>query len=937
VINFVRAFTFKINTNGSGNEDVLPESLTSGQHALFAVWSYSHVPAVGDMVYVKDGGSEVNLELIQPYTRAGNSDRLSFWLLRNAAAGSYVVRSKSLAYGGISGIIFEAKRNFAVQFTTNAAGSGEGTATGLNLISGALSPRFSSAMAFGAMTHNTDGSPNPSDSDLDADTAAGWTLVHKQQDYDGAAQPGASQYKILSSTASVTSRFSIAVATVSYLSQMVIVSEPPAFRLILGGTTGNGVYGQESAGGPDGVDTITLDPPALAGQLIGPVLSSYQYDPDETNLSDDGSNTWAVHAQQSYGGTGNDGSITLFKSRLDNDMSALTYTGPVSGDAGRYGRFFLYVIENPDTVNGWDTATPVTRVEAPATSVDPAGVTPFSPTTDSTFVIVAWANRGHSVEIADPLDIPAEFLAELFYEGTQNSDTASGSAGGTLYESLADYAPVIGFNGTTGSSATVRSLIAGFNVLGGEPGGSVFNGTIGLAASATMTESTDIAFVRAVAMAMASAVTPDGAAAVSRAMNLGTGATMGEDANGESTSSLALPALVSQGTTRTSTAIGTLALGVLANMADGRVVGGYGSLDLAGEADVDLVRQFASYGSIALSVQAATTVGLNRVVSTVLGLASSATLSVGAVRVLLRTLAFDASASLSPASRMLVTLLEQLPASASLTTTTSPEEAPFRPTLDMASVAALGQMMALGSRRAIEIQANVDVAIAQEWAAGRRIAFQIEADISAAVVHHRTGLIALGVDATLAAQAAASFRRQMMMTASAALLMSADPPPLVYVLRVAAVTLSPARIRGVELLGSPIPEGAMEVQPGVTVLGQDKAISEGSTRHIGAQLSDVDGANLTDDASVTSILMTLVDDVSGGIINGRDRLEVKDQNGGTLNESGWFDYQLTPSDTVAIGARTMQLRRMLLEITFDGTDNKENHLIYFYVRNLSGV
>lgn len=508
-----RQFTFANHTGGSGDKDTLPESLANNEHMLVAVWDYSTTPGTGNLVYLKDGSAtEVNLQLLRPYTRAGNSDRAAFFLFRgnSSSAGSYVLRTKNLPYACISAIIFTAKPNFWVKTTTNDLGAGEGTATGLNLVSPSLAPDYADpalalnappALAFGLMTHNIDGSAVPSDSALDADTAGGWTLVHKQEDYDGASQPGATQYKSLTSTSAITSRFQIAVATVAYLSQLAIVVDPPEVYRLMGGTQGTGWFGNDNAGGADSSDTLVHPTFVPVNQLVVYGSSLYNHTPTAAELiSDDGSNAWVKRTGVAHNDLGahNDGSWTFYDSLLSSPLTSITInTSSVLGDNAKWGQAMAWVIENPDTVNGYATAIPIIRSQTDATVIDPTngGSNPLLPPTTLGLALWGITNRGHTEDFL-PIVISDARFSELLhhtqlhvitnlgstppvYGSFHNSYTQSGSGLGAVISDGLPISPTIDFNGPVGLSARTHSVLMFYNILGGTPVGGGGGGGLG--------------------------------------------------------------------------------------------------------------------------------------------------------------------------------------------------------------------------------------------------------------------------------------------------------------------------------------------------------------------------------------------------------------------------------------------------------------------------
>lgn len=109
-----------------------------------------------------------------------------------------------------------------------------------------------------------------------------------------------------------------------------------------------------------------------------------------------------------------------------------------------------------------------------------------------------------------------------------------------------------------------------------------------------------------------------------------------------------------------------------------------------------------------------------------------------------------------------------------------------------------------------------------------------------------------------------------------------------------------------------------------------QAIPEGSSRRYSATLQDLDGVALQS-GQVSSILFSLRDARSNQVINGRDRIEVRNANGGTF-VAGAFAMTFNPSDTVAVGTSRYQKRRAVFQVTFSA--GVENHEVTFYVENL---
>jgi hypothetical protein len=481
-------------------------TIPAGATAVLPGWNYNSSRVSGDAVYTINGGSEISFGApIFTHVRTGNSDRMYAFVARNVSGGTCVISLKNCQYDVASPIIIDAKANCKILFGAKGEGNGttalSGSATPLwpTAIPGSITPLSSSAVAIGLMTHNTDsGVPTLSE-------GSGWTLRHKQQDYDGAHQPGLCQYIQMVDESAVASAPTISQA-LNWLAGLLIIEDTPEIYLVMGGTIATGYFGDEGGGGADSIDDIVFPTEVLVGQGVSPQYSIYGHDPSTSRISDTSSNTWDLSGQIGYGG-GVGASLTAFSSILDTEIPAgghVRYdaTALSAGDNGRYGQAWAYVIEKPDTVNGWITATVVTRSQTSTTSVDPGGVTPFEPDTNFTFVSFLGNNRGHvtglgGIDDLKPFTFPTGWNASITHtqinangphSAVHNSTTQSGWAFGFLLEDYADFAPTFGFSIATSEA---HSMLIGFNILGGElqeeepqeafhtgSGGIVFSGTV---------------------------------------------------------------------------------------------------------------------------------------------------------------------------------------------------------------------------------------------------------------------------------------------------------------------------------------------------------------------------------------------------------------------------------------------------------------------------
>jgi hypothetical protein len=470
------AFVPGKNTSGSGDTDTVgTKTLTAGQHVLVTVWNFSTTPVSGSVVYIKDGGAEVSLGTpLQSVDRTGTSDAIASFFLRSAAAGDYVLRAKNLPYVHISGIVIDAQPNCWIRVGTNAEG------TGTTFTSSAVVPYWGESIAIGYCTHNADGA-NPNS----LTQGGSWTLVHKQEDYDGDSQPGLLQYlDNISGTSSVTATTTSSEST-AWCQLIVVISEPPDVYMIMGGATGLGYFGRESAGGADN-DHFTdfLFGGIPADQAIAVGMSLYDYEPSDASLLTlNGSGNSLVKTAGVTDGAGNDGSFTWFHTPtpLASACTRCTFdaTALAGGDAGRYGQIGYLIMRYPDTVNGIYTGTAVTNVQTDTTTINPGLL---SLATTKGVRAAGGTVRGHADDNAPVTTAPNEFLTYLRHSEWevavqapagfscwQNSDIQSGWFGAEEYEDEETWDLEITLSASTGTS---RSVAVSYNTMGGSvPGG----------------------------------------------------------------------------------------------------------------------------------------------------------------------------------------------------------------------------------------------------------------------------------------------------------------------------------------------------------------------------------------------------------------------------------------------------------------------------------
>jgi len=110
-----------------------------------------------------------------------------------------------------------------------------------------------------------------------------------------------------------------------------------------------------------------------------------------------------------------------------------------------------------------------------------------------------------------------------------------------------------------------------------------------------------------------------------------------------------------------------------------------------------------------------------------------------------------------------------------------------------------------------------------------------------------------------------------------------------------------------------------------------QAVPERSSRKYRTQLVDLDGAPVQAGV-VSSILMSLLDARTNTVVNGRDRVQVRNANGGTLSSLGVFSMVFTSDDMQTTDGTNLQPRKMILEVVY--TDGVENHEVFFWVKNM---
>lgn len=341
---------------------------------------------------------------------------------------------------------------------------------------------------------------------------SGWTL-HLAENNNSSELAGAIASDEITATGSVTSVFTTpesnawrAVAvlvkavegaeaqdlTLPHISSAVSLHVPtvdlgfaPVTRY-MGGTQETGWFGNEALGGAHTTPLVkTFDPPIPAGFGFVVFQTLYNYTPSDASLLTlDGSGntlTLTPGAQRAHDSAGgNDNSVTFYHCVLASDCASCTFdpTSLPGGDNGRYGQIVFYAVKDPDTTNGFFTATPVTNVQTTTTSVNPGTLS--LPTTNC-LELFGSATRNHADQLLPVVESPDEWPDELKHEyfdtipgggvdypaAFQNSIISSGAVAGRVNTSGTTSTPVWTFTGPTPATATALSVLVAYNILGG--------------------------------------------------------------------------------------------------------------------------------------------------------------------------------------------------------------------------------------------------------------------------------------------------------------------------------------------------------------------------------------------------------------------------------------------------------------------------------------
>lgn len=113
-----------------------------------------------------------------------------------------------------------------------------------------------------------------------------------------------------------------------------------------------------------------------------------------------------------------------------------------------------------------------------------------------------------------------------------------------------------------------------------------------------------------------------------------------------------------------------------------------------------------------------------------------------------------------------------------------------------------------------------------------------------------------------------------------------------------------------------------------------QAIPEQSSYGYSVHLRQADGSSV-DVSQIDEIYVTLRDLRSMGIVNGRNQLPSKNNNGGELT-AGLFAVNFNPEDMPAIGPERFQPRLLTLDIHLSG-GGRSTRDVLFWVRALEDI
>lgn len=116
----------------------------------------------------------------------------------------------------------------------------------------------------------------------------------------------------------------------------------------------------------------------------------------------------------------------------------------------------------------------------------------------------------------------------------------------------------------------------------------------------------------------------------------------------------------------------------------------------------------------------------------------------------------------------------------------------------------------------------------------------------------------------------------------------------------------------------------------------DHALPELKTSKLTAKLQDENGVGLPV-GQITALTLTLYDQKTGTVVNGRDKQSILGVNGGSVDGSGNLALELAPADMALVDAGlSMETHVALIEWTYTG-GKKGAHEVVFRVDNLAKV
>lgn len=116
----------------------------------------------------------------------------------------------------------------------------------------------------------------------------------------------------------------------------------------------------------------------------------------------------------------------------------------------------------------------------------------------------------------------------------------------------------------------------------------------------------------------------------------------------------------------------------------------------------------------------------------------------------------------------------------------------------------------------------------------------------------------------------------------------------------------------------------------------DHALAELKTAKLTAKLQDENGVGLPV-SQITALTLTLYDQKTGMVVNGRDKQSILGVNGGSVDGSGNLALELVPADMALVdGGASSEVHVSLIEWTYTG-GKKGVHEVVFRVDNLAKV